>query len=320
MSDEIEPTTQTTDAAPEGAEQTTSTEPEKPNFGVEGIWNEDGWLDELPEVWAEKARDRISRSEAQLQKELQKRSARTPEIDADYLDLYKEAQAAGVPAAALEEAYNRSIDMAEQIREDPAGFLNSMQSEIQKQIDAGQLTLREGTKLMAQAEQAADDAAELDMSPADKRVADLEKRLQAREQAEQREHEQQTQQQQERQRQEFLKEAQAFTQAIDNAFLSNVADEQGKHATSVPARKAFATLAAQYADDAMNSGQPISNEEAIERALNDVGGWDTLRPKGRAGIPAGGGRGMPQPADVKDLPVEERMKAAVELAKSLYAS
>lgn len=306
----------TTETQP--GDQATETQQEQPGFGVMPMW--DPFLEQLPEAWREQGKELIGKTEAQLNKELEKRAARS--VDPDFLELYTEAKEGGISVDELRDTYNRQLDMQEAIQTDPAGFLNALQKELQQQVDAGALTLREGTKILAGAEAAVqqqqhDDQADLEKSPEQKRIDELEAKMTERDRREQEAQQEQDRRANQERHDAFRKEAENFTMQIEDVFKANLGDGSGGHATSPQVRRAFATLAAQYSDDAMRAGQPITTEVAIQKALADYGSWDVLRPKGAPGIPVGGGHSMPAPADLRDAPIEERMKAAVEAARRI---
>lgn len=292
---EQQPITPAPAAAPDagaGAGTPPAPAPNEPP-AVHPAW--DKALEGIPDLWQKPVREQIRTTEAEYQRALE--AARQGGVPDDWRSLYAQAQEAGLSPDDLVNGYISQQNLLQAMVEDPDQFVADISAQIDAAVAAGQLTRREGAALKRDAAGAAADAADDDLlTPEQKRINELQQRLDARDQAElQAQQQWQTQQQQEEMEQVAFEEAQTFIGAINDAF-----DTDPQLAGASPATR---QIAARVADGLLNSDPTgtLSYDAAAAQSialLREQLGWTgTPAPAGGAqpniAAAIGGGNGAP---------------------------
>lgn len=251
------------------------------DFSVMPLWKEK--LEQLPESMRADYAALINQSENAANVAIRK--AREASVPTDYRTLYEEAKEAGLTADQIRDGYNNALALQEALLEDPYGTLASLESQIDQEVRAGNITLAEGKAAKREIAAAVDDqvnAAPLE-TEADRKLAELEAWKNQQEQREQSREQQFQQQSWERDANQFIADAeQAFVDA-------GLVDAAGQHLTSVETRRSVFMLAGQLKDQ----NPQLGTEQAVTQAVTNLGGWDRFKPVRTPGIPVGGSATAP---------------------------
>lgn len=254
--------------------------------------------------------EQIRTSERESQSAIEKaRENATPD---EWRALVSEAAEVGLTPAELVDSYNATNGMRQQIAEDPDAFLSNLTEQVRAAVRAGDLTAKQGSALLQDAQDQVDDTVELD--PRDAQIRELQERQERFEQG-------QMQQQEAAEYQQQLAEAeqtgQDFINQMNNQFeVNGMAGLEGK----------TKAIIAGYANDLLEENENLTAEAAATQAVAEFKQRFNIQtaPAPAAGqprVPIGGGsNGVPVQGAPKFSTAQERDAAMVALAKQMVAS
>jgi hypothetical protein len=289
------------------------------------------WKDALapiPDMLRGPLVEAIGKSEAHTQKAIEQ--ARQGSVPGDWQQLYREAEKLGLTPAELGAAYQAQEQLGTMLRTDPDGFLDTMTAEIDKLVQAGEITRRQGAQMKQQAQQKVDEETDPLLTEEQRQLKELQ---QWREQEMQRQQAEQ-QRQQEAQQQEAAQQAEEqflgeFWNELGNqlAPLGLATHANGQITASAGVDPAMLETIASRAGAALDQNPRMSPVDAIkqsietQRRLIESTGGTFGAPKAAVPPVVAGGPVMPgQAPAAKANTMEERQAISLATIEQMLAA